>query len=167
MIINHPFLTWFIACALILTGFFWAWHSGFVLDVWHSDQTYITSIIMTLFVVIYVKLGFIARGVDRVNVSDNFAVRNLRRQLKLGMFYGVYCFTLGIIGTVIGFILMLKSGELAGDVSNPAVQSTLLPSVIAHLSTALYCTAAGIIAGAVIQKTTFFLLYALEAKEDA
>ncbi len=160
---NHTFLTWLIATALVLTGSFWAWQTGVFQEVWSKDVTHITSLIALTFVTVYSRLGYLSWKISTGRADPH----TTKRQLKLGVFYGVFCFTLGIIGTVIGFILMLKSGGLAKDMADPAVQSTLLTGIIGHLATALYCTAAGIISGAIIQKLTFILLYAMEAQEDA
>jgi hypothetical protein len=173
---KNTFLTWLIASAMILTGAFWAWHSGVFSEVWTKDVTYLTSIISATFILVYSRLGRISweighpPGIDSVGLTDDYYakwLRSIKRRLKLGVFFGVFCFTLGIIGTVIGFILMLKSGGLAKDMTDPAVQQALLTGIIGHLATALYCTATGIIAGALIQVITFFLIYSLEAETDA
>jgi hypothetical protein len=168
MFSKNVFLTWVLASALLVTAGFWAVYAGIAGDVWRTDQTHVTSLIGLVFVLVWLKLGSLARQVDAwsVQIGALSVLKRLKRETRVGFFYGIYCFSLGIIGTVVGFIIMLKA-TFSGNVSDPAVQATLLPTVGTHYATALYCTAAGIISGCILQPITYLMLTALEAKEDA
>jgi len=79
----------------------------------------------------------------------------------MGWFASQMCLNLGMIGTVIGFIMMLV-GFSHVDVSNVKSVQDLLASMSGGMSTALYTTLAGLVSMQILQLQYFNLSRALE-----
>ena len=65
------------------------------------------------------------------------------------------CLTIGMIGTVAGFIYMLSSSFASIDVSNVSSLQGVLSHMSAGMATALYTTAAGLISSAFLKLQYF------------
>ena len=70
---------------------------------------------------------------------------------ELGWFISDLCLTLGMIGTVAGFIYMLSSSFANIDVSNVSSLQNVLAHMSAGMATALYTTAAGLVSSAFLK----------------
>ena len=95
-------------------------------------------------------------GLDtfRLVSKESYTGRDIEEKYaaaELGWFTSDLCLTVGMIGTVAGFIFMLSTAFASIDVSNVASLQNVLSQMSAGMGTALYTTAAGLISSAFLK----------------
>ena len=93
--------------------------------------------------------------------DDAAIVNNVKHAIETGWFTSDLCLTVGMMGTVIGFIMML-SGFTKVDVSDVNTVQELIKSLGIGMSTALYSTLTGLICSALLKIQYFNLNQAVE-----
>lgn len=175
-----PFFGWLIQFGLMVFGGFLLWHYGLLAAFYTSDQTYLSSIILVLFICTSIYIGIAAwrlsRETDkclslsqepdsdtphlagwatehlaflRDSTSSNIDLLQARLVERVhsghgsGWFLSDFLLRLGLIGTVIGFVIMLGSVyELKQDDIHALQQ--LLTRMGGGMQVALYTTLAGL-----------------------
>jgi hypothetical protein len=164
-----PFYGWLILAGLILFGSFLLWQHGLWEELLKHDQTYISRIVLGLFTIMTLYLGWMAFKLSREShkthaqplqngwASDYLGLLNeqsaepLQARLveqvhgghQSGWFISDLLLRLGLIGTVIGFVLMLSSVyELQSDGVHALKQ--LMTSMGGGMQVALYTTLSGL-----------------------
>ena len=92
------------------------------------------------------------------NALENITERDINEayaKADTGWFVSDICLTLGMIGTVAGFIYMLSSSFANIDVSNVSSLQGVLSHMSAGMATALYTTAAGLVSSAFLKLQYF------------
>ena len=97
------------------------------------DVTYISFVIMTVWLVTTFFIG-----------KYHFT-GNRERFLPVGWFLSEVCLSLGMLGTVSGFLIMLVSAFSDIDVNNTQTLQTAISSMAVGMGTALYTTLIGIV----------------------
>jgi len=174
------FFGWLIFLGLLIFGSFLLWEYGLLSTFFESDQTYLSSVILALFILttLYIGLaawrlsretdkcirlteatdvgdknlsGWAAEHLDFVSHTSEANTELLQSRLvervhsghSSGWFLSDFLLRLGLIGTVIGFVLMLGTVyELKQD-DVQALQQ-LLTRMGAGMQAALYTTLAGL-----------------------
>ena len=121
---------WLIFCLSILAGGF-AVYFNIHKELYQSDQTKISFLILVIFVLTSLWIGWVTKLQDR--------------SVEIGWFIAEACLALGMIGTVTGFLLMLNGAFAEIDLSNPTTIQTSLTKMALGMSTALYTTLVGLI----------------------
>ena len=121
---------WLIFCLTILAGGI-AIYFDIHKELYKADQTKISFLILTIFVLTSIWIGVVTKLQDRT--------------VELGWFIAEACLALGMIGTVTGFILMLNGAFTQIDLSNPTTIQNSLVNMALGMSTALYTTLTGLI----------------------
>ncbi len=127
---------WLIFCLSILAGGI-AIYFNLHTELYQSDQTKISFLILTIFFLTSIWIGVITKLQDRT--------------AELGWFIAEACLALGMIGTVTGFLLMLNGAFADIDLSNPTTIQTSLTKMALGMSTALYTTLTGLICSLVLK----------------
>ncbi len=93
--------------------------------------------------------------------KDVDEIQEIERLSEIGWFCSEFCLTLGMIGTVLGFIMMLgEFGKVdAGDVTS--IQK-LLSGMSLGMATALYTTIVGLVCGSLLKIQYFNLAQSLD-----
>jgi len=148
---------WFFctACltAVVLSSF------GIFEVLWNADKTKISFIILLLFTVISLVCGYEAWKLNKLKINNLPIEKDLKKRYETGWFSSEICITLGLIGTVSGFILMLVGAFADLNIADPdSVQQSLM-NMSLGMSTALYTTLVGLLCS-VILKVQFFRLEA-------
>ena len=147
---------WWFFCTACLIGTVLASFNVFEI-LWNSDKTKITFVIISLFTFISLFCGYEAWRLNKIKINNQEPDEDLKRKYETGWFSSEICLTLGLIGTVSGFILMLVGAFAELNISDPdSVQQSLM-NMSLGMSTALYTTLVGLIAS-VILKVQFFRL---------
>ncbi len=81
--------------------------------------------------------------------------------MEVGWFTSDLCLTIGMIGTVIGFIMML-SGFATVDISNAKTIQDLVKALGVGMSTALYTTLVGLVCSICLKIQYFNLNQAID-----
>lgn len=119
--------------ALVGCGYF-SFETGWLSFLWVADSSKLTFAILGLFLYSFLKLGALLHGMRELH-EDDIDSGYETCDLSMG---------LGMLGTVIGFIIMTTA--FAGvDISNIENIRQLFNIATQGMSTALYTTAAGLI----------------------
>lgn len=161
------FLKWWLFLMVIAVGLISAWPLGLYHIVWAADITKLSFAILAIFVVTTLLLGKAAYDICNLPLYDrnmDSKLHKLKDRINAGWFVSEFCFSLGMIGTVIGFIFLL-SGFAALDISNAATISKLIVNMGSGLGIALYTTLVGLICGSLIKIQCFNLETALKGRK--
>ena len=162
MIETRAFLQWFVLTLGYAVGGFFAWRYGLLADVWHTDATYMTSVIAAMFVATIGYMGFATWRYDNESAWNRDG--KAHADVGIGHFAGAGVIYVGLIGTVIGLMAQLHALG-AVDPSNPQSGLTFLGTTTKALGTAFYATGAGLIAALLIGIVVTNLSYFLERDE--
>ena len=124
---------WLIFCLSILAGGI-AVYFNLHVDLYHADQTKISFLILSVFVLTSFWIGWKTK-LTKETVQD----------ISIGWFVAEACLALGMIGTVTGFLLMLSGAFADIDLSNTSTIQSSLTKMALGMSTALYTTLVGLI----------------------
>ena len=179
----YPFYGWLLITGVILFGAYLLWDFGLFEQLVKQDITYLSTIILILFVLITLHLGIAAWKLsqqirsanalkDDINETEirqsSWASEHLRllrwqreqasneaesllarlvekihRGHSNGWFFSDILMRLGLIGTVIGFVLMLSTVYQLKDNDIQALQQ-LLGTMGSGMQVALYTTLSGL-----------------------
>ena len=144
---SKAFLLWWIQVVTVLFAAILIFTYGWFDKLWNADQTKISFIIITIFFATSIATGFLSFR------SDN-------QYIKLSnyiWFASETMVTLGLIGTVAGFLLMLSSAFDNLDVSNVENVQKVISNMALGMSTALCTTLSGLV-GSVLTKVQMVIL---------
>jgi cytochrome b561 len=147
---------WWFFCSLILIFFVLGTVNLYEL-VWNADQTKISYGILVLFGAVSIFCGREAWKLSKLKRDNLDAEPSLKTKYETGWFASEICLTLGLIGTVSGFILMLYGAFSDLNISDPNSVQESLGKMSIGMSTALYTTLVGLICS-VLLKLQFFRL---------
>lgn len=130
-------LKWWLFFCLITTTTTVVYYLGFFQVVWKSDVTKLSFVIIALFFLTSIAIGLKTWKSKTKQLKDT--------ELDSLWFTSESMLTLGMIGTVAGFILMLGDSFSNIDTSNPETLKAALAAMAVGMSTALYTTLIGLI----------------------
>jgi hypothetical protein len=139
---KYLFVKWFIIFAAILAVTAIAGHLGFFAFVLANDISHLSSIISVLFLICSFATGKLSYDVSKGDIDPI----KLRKWLMVLNFMADAFFTLGLLGTIIGFCYMMHG------VLNAAVDiTTIIAQLKIGASTKLYATLFGIVSSLLLQ----------------
>ena len=144
---TKAFLLWWIQVVTVSFAAILIFTYGWFEKLWDADQTKISFIIIVIFVATSTATGFLSFR------SDNQYVK-LSNYI---WFASETMVTLGLIGTVAGFLLMLSSAFDNLDVSNIENVQKVISNMALGMSTALCTTLSGLV-GSVLTKIQMVIL---------
>jgi len=130
-------LKWWLFFCVTITAATVIYYLGFFHVVWESDLTKLSFVIIVLFVLTSIAIGFKTWKSKTKQLTDF--------ELDTLWFTSESMLTLGMIGTVAGFILMLGESFGSIDASNPETLKAALATMAVGMSTALYTTLIGLV----------------------
>lgn len=137
--IDHKPIVWSSTIGTVfLTGLFAQW-LGFFEYVWINDPTRISFIILAIFVLASAVVGFQSYTKTDEQLMDKL------------WFIQSALVTMGLIGTVIGFLLMLGNTFANLDLSNPENAQTAIKNIGLGMSTSLLTTLFGMSTSLLLQ----------------
>ena len=156
-----PLLRWwlFISLTIILTFAFY--YFGLFAEVWDKDRTKLSFLIMIMFFFTSIHCGKetikVSKALEK-NISEN-KIKNIdwRGNQEVGWFISDFVLTIGMIGTVSGFLLMLTGAFAGVDLTDEVAMKNVLEKMSKGMSTALYTTLFGLICGGLLKIQYFNL----------
>lgn len=127
---------WLIFCLSIVVGYI-AHIFGWTWEIYSKDTTKISVLIIALYLISSLFVGKLA--------YDQSKNQGISERLEVAWFISDTMLTLGMIGTVAGFILMLGDSFANIDTNNPETLKTALTGMALGMSTALYTTLVGLV----------------------
>jgi hypothetical protein len=132
---------WVIVCFQIfimsLGLFFGIWT-----HIWEVDLTRISFLLIFVWATTTTFIGY-----NHFNQNK----KSIQNFLPVGWFLSEVCLTLGMIGTVSGFLIMLVSAFSGIDLTNTTTLQSALSDMALGMGTALYTTLVGLISSLFIK----------------
>ena len=144
---SKAFLLWWIQVVTVLFAAILIFTYGWFDKLWNADQTKISFIIITIFFATSIATGFLSFRSDTQYITLSNYI----------WFASETMVTLGLIGTVAGFLLMLSSAFDNLDVSNVENVQKVISNMALGMSTALCTTLSGLV-GSVLTKVQMVIL---------
>ena len=135
MKISKSFLLWWVQVVSICFASFFIYTFNWFEALYNSDQTKISFLIITVFVIASITTGY---------VSYKKTI-NFEKLSNYVWFSSETMVTLGLIGTVAGFLLMLSSAFDNLDVKNVENVQEVITDMSLGMSTALCTTLVGLV----------------------
>ena len=136
-------LKWWLTFCLSVLAMVLAYYFGWIDEIYAKDTTKISFAILLLFIVSSLHVGWAT-----YKKSKNQSVRSMA---NVGWFLSETMLTLGMIGTVAGFIFMLGSSFENIDTSDTESLKAALSAMALGMSTALYTTLVGLICSQILK----------------
>lgn len=146
------FLEWWVLFLVQLAGLALCQYFNLFEYVWHGDATKISFVIIAIWLYTSINAGRLAWLYSKGKMHGT----DVHAKSENGWFLSDQCLTLGMLGTVIGFLLMMSSINL-NAASDPGSIQAMLKAMALGMSTALITTAVGMVFGNLI-KLQYFVL---------
>jgi len=157
-VIMKTFTKWFLLNAVVLTAVFFAEQKGAVSTVIKNDLSYISVLIMGLYLVVSGYVGRLCYLSDRINEEKKEeAVEHLLKRSDVGWFAAEHFFSLGLLGTVFGLCVATST-----NLDAEAQVSDIVAGLKVGLNTAFYTTICGIVFSLPLQVQLMILKFKLE-----
>lgn len=148
-------LRWWLFFAVASLGTVALSLSGVIQKVNQADFTKISFLIYAVFAIFTIRTGLETYRLSRENKITNRHIAIYYKKSDIGWFVSDMLLTLGMIGTVAGFIYMLDSSFSEMDPQNAISMQGVLAKMGAGMSTALYTTAAGLVCSLLLKLQLF------------
>ena len=110
---------------------------GYFQTIWEGDKSYLSSLIFATYLLSTALIGFWHLVKD--------PNKHIEEKLKLGWFTAESLLALGMIGTVIGFLILLSTAFNEVNVNDPASLKQMLTVMANGMGTSLYTTLTGLV----------------------
>jgi len=161
------FTKWFLLNAVFLTAIFFAeareydgLQGGAISLMVRSDVSYLTIVIMVLYVIVSSMVGrlcFLADKIKGHRAKDSREKDKLSRRADVGWFAAEHFFSLGLLGTVFGLCV-----ATATSLNEGTEVSDIVAGLKMGLNTAFYTTICGIVFSLPLQAQLMILKSKLE-----
>jgi hypothetical protein len=141
------FLRWWLLVILMTLGGFVAFKAGAFHDMWFKDATYLSFFNLAILLLFTVKCGVLTWRTS----SGSGNLIDLETKEETGWFWSAQVLSIGMFGTVCGFLMMLEGAFGNIDFSDPLLAQTALPKMVMGISTALYTTLTGLLASVLLK----------------
>ena len=131
---------------------------------WEKDATKLSFVLLGLFAVMSGWCGYktwrLSVFIDSKK-TEPYLIEKIEHLMEVGWFTSDLCLSIGMMGTVIGFIMML-GGFANIDINDMATVQGLIKGLGVGMSTALYTTLTGLICSALLKIQYFNLSQAID-----
>jgi hypothetical protein len=155
-------LRWWLFFAVASLGTVALYLSGVIQKVNQVDVTKISFLIYAVFAIFTLRTGIDTYHLCREDKVTNQHIATYFKKSDIGWFVSDMLLTLGMIGTVAGFIYMLSSSFSEMDPQNVISMQGVLAKMGAGMSTALYTTAAGLVCSLLLKLQVFNFTHHLD-----
>jgi hypothetical protein len=156
------FLKWLLQVSVMTVAMFVAASYGLFSTIVAADSTWISVGIMAWFVLATVRCGMASWKLSGTNSDSDDTISDLER---FSFCSGAFT-TLGMIGTVIGFIIALGAFNLI-DSQNPASIQLVIKQLVNGVGPALYTTLTGLVCAFLLRFQAANLSLALKRHDDS
>ena len=154
------FTKWFLVNGVFLTALFFAETKGGISLMIKNDVSYLTIVIMTLYVAVSMLVGRLCYLADKAGgdtIGEIDTRGRLLRRADVGWFAAEHFFSLGLLGTVFGLCVATSTSLNEGT-----EVSDIVAGLKTGLNTAFYTTICGIIFSLPLQAQLMILKFELE-----
>jgi len=164
MVKYRTFLNWWFMFVLMMLLCSQAYSLGLLEEVWNNDFTKLSFANLSLLFGTSVWCGYLTLKFDNLmnrQRASVLSVKRLNQRLEAGWFISDITLTIGMVGTVIGFIAML-GGFIDLDIENIDTIQDLITELGSGMSTALYTTLTGLVSSMLLKIQCFNLNYSID-----
>ena len=164
MIKHTLFLKWWLFLSITLLGTLGLGQQGYLHLLWEGDTTKLSFVLLSIFTVMSGWCGYKTWTLSRFHdngQTEDYLVEKIEHLMEVGWFTSDLCLSIGMMGTVIGFIMML-SGFTNIDVKDMSTVQGLIKNLGVGMSTALYTTLTGLVCSALLKIQYFNLSQAID-----
>jgi len=155
------FTKWFLLNAVVLTAVFFAEQRDAVSMMIENDLSYISILIMGLYVIVSGHIGRLCYLSDKINDNKkDDAIKWLKSRADVGWFAAEHFFSLGLLGTIVGLIFATQ-----GSLDSSLPTNEIVAGLKEGLNTAFYTTVCGIVFSLPLQVQLMVLKHKLEDEE--
>jgi hypothetical protein len=158
------FLKWWLFMAAVTALAVYSALQGGILLLWERDQTKLSFLLLIIFAQMSIWCGYktwrLSRFLDSEK-TEKYLVEKIEELMEAGWFASDLCLSIGMVGTVIGFITMM-SGFSTIDVSDMTTVQDMIKGLGSGMSTALYTTLVGLVCSALLKIQYFNLSQAID-----
>ena len=155
------FTKWFLLNAVMVTAIFFAETKGAISLMVKNDASYLTIVIMILYVFVSCVVGRLSYLSDKINKNKKKeATEYIVKRAEVGWFAAEHFFSLGLLGTVFGLCVATSTSLTEGSEINDIVSG-----LKNGLHTAFYTTICGIVFSLPLQVQLMILKFKLEEPE--
>ena len=147
-----PFLRWLLIMVPLTVLAIFAHYFNFYQAIYEADKSWISFGVLGIFTLSSVWVGYKTKQLSLKGTQFLWMVSDM-------------CLTLGMIGTIVGFLMMLQGGFTIAQGDAQGIQS-LLARFSVGLGTALYTTLMGLICSMLLKLQLFNLGHALGQIKD-
>jgi len=158
------FLKWWLFFTLTIVGTIFSYYSGMLGLIWEKDASYLSFVTILVFYVTSLICGTNIYRLCRVTNPSKDTLQSFEKHEDIGWFISEVCLNLGMLGTIIGFCMMLAGFDVL-DISKQQTVQGLLTELGKSMATALYTTLVGLICGQLLKIQYFLLNLAIKDKE--
>jgi len=165
----HAFLRWWMFFIPIVVGLYIAGLMGFYQQLYIKDHTKLSFLTLAIFIVSSMWCGrqtwkltqtTTIAGVE-VSINKEHQIKSIGMSYRIMKFLTYLCMALGMVGTIVGFIIALDS-KLEGIVLTDHDQVQIMMAQIkSGMGTALYTTLIGLVSSVLLSIQAFNLKYSL------
>ena len=152
------FIKWFLLNAVFLTGVFFAETKGAISLMVKNDVSYLTVVIMALYVIVSGMVGRLCYLADKIGRGrQRYNRSQISKRAEVGWFAAEHFFSLGLLGTVFGLCV-----ATATSLNEGTEVSDIVAGLKTGLNTAFYTTICGIVFSLPLQAQLMILKFKLE-----
>ena len=151
------FFRWWLFVCLLSIGAYFGIHFDIFSTIFNTDKTYLSSVILLLFTGSTLLTGY---------RTWLFNYRKTYTDTKVGWFCGEVMFALGMIGTLIGFVLVFGDALAHIDLEDQANKAKIIADMGIGISTAIYTTLAGLVCTILLWIQLINLEYGFDHHEE-
>jgi hypothetical protein len=155
-------LRWWLFFAIASLGTAALYLSGVMQKVNQADVTKISFLIYAVFAIFTIRTGIDTYHLCREDEVTERHISKYYKKSDIGWFVSDTLLTLGMIGTVAGFIYMLDTSFSKMDPQNVISMQGVLAKMGVGMSTALYTTAAGLVCSLLLKLQMYNLTHHLD-----
>lgn len=159
------FTKWFLLNAVMATALFFAEQKGVISDIIKNDLSYISILIMSLYLFVSLFVGrlcYLSDKMSKDNPEKKLKEKDfLAKRADVGWFAAEHFFSLGLLGTIIGLVIATE-----GNLDSALPLSEIVAGLKAGLNTAFYTTVCGIVFSLPLQIQLMILKFKLESKAE-
>ena len=148
-----PWLYWWLLFILLSFGTTILVLTGVFQKICDVDVTRISFLIYAIFIYFSIRTGVDTYLMCKISnfYDQQSLLKIIQGRIKLGWFMSNMLLTLGMIGTVIGFIYMLTTCFVEITPDNIGAMKSVISKMSIGMGTALYTTAIGLISSALLR----------------
>ena len=165
----ESFLKWWLLFTLFIVATVFSFYLGFIRLLWEKDASYLSIATLVIFYMMSIKCGGDIFLLEKEKNNSKENIESFARREETIWFTSEVCLNLGMLGTIIGFCMMLAGFESL-DISNQQTIQGLLAELGKSMATALYTTLVGLVCGQCLKMQALILglhLNKLSQKQEA